>query len=150
MIKEKRKLDWSKSFMYSLHQTYFLTEKRLTHRLSEANGITFSQFLILLGLHCKRQSSQSEIAQFLYLAEATVSRHISALEQAKFLTRKEIPNNRRKYIITMTPKGIKAFAHAHAIIERELKDIFGVIPTKNRKDIGVAFERVLHKLIHKP
>lgn len=142
-------MDWSKSFMYQIHQTYFFAQKRLEHELLLAKGISFSQFLILLGLRCKESSSQTEIADFLYLTEATVSRHITALEKGKYLTRKEDPNNRRKHILGLTPKGLKAFTSAHKIIEDELKDIFGPIPKKDRALIGEAFERVLAKLLKK-
>lgn len=149
MKNHENDLDWSKSFMYSIHQTYFLAEKRLEHELTLAKGITFSQFLILLGLHCKERTSQSEIADFLYLTEATVSRHITALEAEKLLTRKEDPANRRKHILEMTAHGAKAFAAAHAIIERELKFIFEDIPVKDRAQIAKAFEGVITKLNHR-
>ncbi len=142
-------LDWSKSFMYSIHQTYFLVEKRLEHKLHDANGITFSQFLILLGLHCNEHTSQAAIADFLYLTEATVSRHITQLEKDKYLTRKEDPNNRRKHILTMTALGNRVFTNAHTIIERELKDIFDVIPVANRALITKTFEGVIVKLNHR-
>jgi|GEM_PF-589549 len=149
MQKETTDLDWSKSFMYSLHQTYFLVQKRLEQKLSHTKGITFSQFLILMGLHCKAHSSQSVIADFLYLTEATVSRHISVLEKEKYLTRKEVLGNRRKHILMMTPRGSKEFARAHALIERELKDIFEDIPAKDRLLIAKNFNRVILRLHQK-
>lgn len=135
--------------MYQIHQTYFFAEKRLEEKLAEAKGISFSQFLILLGLRCNESASQTEIAQFLYLTEATVSRHITALEKGKYLTRKEDPDNRRKHILGLTAKGQKAFAEAHKVIEDELKDIFGPIPKKDRALIEGAFESVLAKLLQK-
>lgn len=132
--------------MYAIHQTYFLVEKRLEHKLHEAKGITFSQFLILLGLHCKSNTSQSGIARFLYLTEATVSRHITALEKEKLLTRKEDPDNRRKHILTMTVRGATEFASAHTIIESELKEMFAIIPEKDRALIMQSFKGVINKL----
>ncbi len=132
--------------MYSLHQTYFLAQKRLEQKLHEAKGLTFSQFLILLGLHCNAKSSQTELADFLYLTEPTVSRHIAALAKAKYLTRKEDPTNRRRHILTMTPLGTKAFTSAHRIIERELKLIFKGIPVSHRSLITQAFAGIIAKL----
>jgi MarR family transcriptional regulator for hemolysin len=136
--------------MYSLHQTYFLVEKRLEHQLHEKKEISFSQFLILLALHCNTRTSQSQIADFLYLTEATVSRHISALEEEKLLSRKEDPTNRRKHILTMSAKGQRAFSRAHAIIEDALKELFKDIPSTERSQITCAFNRVITKLIIKP
>ena len=135
--------------MYLLHQTYFLIQKRLEQKLTKKNSITFSQFLILLGLHCKAQASQTEIADFLFLTEATVSRHVAALQKSALLTRKEDPNNRRKHMLTLTPKGIRAFSDAHASIQAELKHVFDVIPKSKRKEISHSFELVLKQLLHK-
>lgn len=146
MEKEKDNLDWSKSFMYSLHQTYFLAEKRLEHKLAGAHGITFSQFLILLGIHCKKRPSQSAIADFLFLTEATVSRHIAALMRDRYITSTIDPENRRRHVLDITPLGNRAFSAAHAIIENDLKNIFDVIPRDHRAEITKAFKLVITKL----
>ncbi len=140
---DTRHMDWSKSFMYRLHEAYFLIEKRLTQCLDDAGEITFSQFLILVPLHCKGKLSQSEIATFLHLTEATVSRHITGLVNAKLLQRKEDKTNRRKYILTITAKGGKAFDRAQHLIDTELKKIFAVIPQTQRADLAHIFDLVL-------
>ncbi len=140
-------LDWSKSFMYSIHQTYFLVQKKLEHKLQKVGNISFSQFLILLPLHCKGHASQSDIADYLHLTEATVSRHINSLSKDGILTRKEDPDNRRKHILALTPKGVKEFTNTHRVIEFELKNIFEVIPVKDRMLITKAFDTVLEKLV---
>ncbi len=142
------KLDWSKSFMYSLHETYFLVEKRLEHCLTENGGITFSQFLIFLPLHCGDEVSQSDVATFLHLTEATVSRHITTMARDGLLTKKEVTGNRRKHTLTFTPKGSAAFKKAHTIIENELKEIFAIIPEKDRSKISHTFDTVLTTLIN--
>lgn len=141
------KLDWSKSFMYSLHETYFLIEKRLEKTLSECDGITFSQFLILLPLHCTPQASQSHIADFLHLTEATVSRHITGMEKDGFLLKKEAVGNRRKHVLSLTSKGEKVFKKAHGVIEKDLKEIFAVVEDRDRKKVSQIFQTLLEKLI---
>ncbi len=146
MEQSKDRSDWSKSFMYSLHETYFLVEKRLEQKLTEVGGITFSQFLIMLPLRCERTACQTEIANFLHLTEATVSRHISGMTKDGYLLRKEDPGNRRKHILSLTPKGTKAFMRAHTLIDAELKDIFDDIPLSDRKYITNTFDTVLNKL----
>ena len=142
-------LSWSKGFMYTIHQTYFLAQKRLEQKLSHANTLSFSQFLIMMGLHCKDNASQSVVADFLYITEATVSRHISTLEKEKYLTRNEDPENRRKHVLIMTLKGQKEFETAHAIIEAELKEIFDDVEIKDRELITEIFERIISKLSQK-
>jgi DNA-binding MarR family transcriptional regulator len=147
VAKEKQLLDWS--FMYALQQTYVVMEKRLTDRLSKAQGITFSQFLILATLSNKTTNSQHAIAAELQLAEATLSRHVNALERAKYIARKGDPANRRKYIVVLTPKGARAYANARTIIRQELKGMFAMVPQKHCKDMSAVLERVREKLAHK-
>lgn len=142
------KLDWSKSFMYSLHETYFLVEKRLEQKLFEDGGITFSQFLIFLPLHCGEDVSQSDVANFLHLTEATVSRHITTMARDGLLEKREVTGNRRKHTLTQTAKGEAAFKKAHTIIESELKEIFAVVPEKDRAKISHTFDTVLKALIN--
>ncbi len=101
--------------------------------------------MILIGFRCScdQPVSQSAIAEKLYLTEATVSRHISTLVNLGLLARKEDTVNRRKHIITVTPKGNKAFDTAHTIVDQELASIFSIIKEKDRKHIIENFEQVL-------
>ena len=146
MEKPPEHMDWSKSFMYSLHETYFMTQKRLEQKLSLSDGLTFSQFLILLPLHCRDFASQNDIAEFLHLSEATVSRHVTGLVKDGYIIKNEEHGNRRKHILKLSKSGTSAFMKAHAAIEEELKSIFHVIPLKDRENISRSFELVLTKL----
>ena len=140
-------MDWSKSFMYSLHETYFMTQKRLEQKLAKVNGVTFSQFLIFLPLHCDGSACQNDIADFLHLTEATVSRHIASLVKDGYIIRHEVEGNRRKHILKLSKKGSTAFTKAHTAIEEELQDIFHVVPVKDRESITETFDLVLKNLI---
>ncbi len=146
MEKPPKHMDWSKSFMYSLHETYFMTQKRLEQKLTQSGGITFSQFLILLPLNCHDSASQNDIAEFLHLTEATVSRHVSGLVKNGYIIRHEEKGNRRKHILKLSKSGTSAFMNAHTAIEEELKNIFHIIPTKDRENISKSFELVLANL----
>lgn len=145
------KHDFSKSFMYSIHQMYFLVQKHLEHSLSKSKSISFSQFMILVGFRCSTSGpvSQSAIAEQLYLTEATVSRHISTLVDLGLLSRTEDKANRRKHIIKITPKGIKAFESARKVIDDQLNSVFSVIKEKERAGIMKNFEEVLSALLSK-
>ncbi len=133
--------------MYSLHETYFMTQKRLEQKLTQVDGITFSQFLILLPLNCHDSASQNDIAEFLHLTEATVSRHVTGLVKDGYILKQEEKGNRRKHILKLSKSGTTAFMKAHTAIEEELKNIFHVIPGKDRENISKSFELVLAKLV---
>ena len=135
--------------MFSLHQSNFLIEKHLDQRLTETKNISFAQFLVLLPIRYHRFCSQSAIADSLSLTEATVSRHMTALTEENMLTRKEDPVNRRKHILALTAKGEKSMDKAQEVIEEVLKDVFDVIPLKERAYITSAFDQVTSNLITK-
>lgn len=150
-VEKSSESDFSKTFMYSIHQMHFLIQKRLESVLFQAKLISFSQFLILVGCTCdsKLPISQSRIAEELYLTEATVSRHISTLVALGYLSSIPDITNRRKHVITITPQGKKVFEKAHTLIHQELTSIFSAIKEENRDDIMKNFSLVLSKLLKK-
>ncbi len=140
--------DFSKSFMYSIHELYFLVQKHLEQVLSKHKSLSFSQFLILVGFKCSpdRAVSQSLIAERLNLTEATVSRHVSTLVDLQLLSRSQDVGNRRKYTIALTSKGKKVFDAASALIDKELTTIFSSIKEKDRAGIMKNFSTILSQL----
>jgi len=143
--------DFSKSFMFSIHQMCFLVQKHLDHVLSKKKSLTFSQFIILVSFKCSEtgEVSQSVIAERLNLTEATVSRHISTLVREGLLYRTEDKANRRKHIISITTKGKQAFKKASNHIDKELQVIFSPINQKDRTSIMKSFSAVLNQLLGK-
>lgn len=143
--------DFSKSFMYCLYQLQFLVSKQLESVLLKEKSISFSQFMILVGFECSTNGpvSQSDIAQRLYLTEATVSRHISVLTKNGLLTQTLDTKNRRKRIIAMTPKGKTAFLKANTTVTKELDTIFSVLGATDRAAIMKNFSLVLPQLLAK-
>ena len=143
--------DFSKSFMYSIHQMHFLVQKHLERSLLKSKSISFSQFMILVGFNCPSALpvSQSLIAEHLYLTEATVSRHISTLVSLGLLSRTNDEDNRRKHIIKITTKGKKIFENSKKIIDKELNSIFSIIKEKDRENIIKNFKAVLLTLLIK-
>lgn len=139
--------DWNKSFMRSIHQIHVLIEKHLEQRLTENNNISFAQFLVLLPVRCPAHVSQSQIAEATNLTEATVSRHMTALTEEGFLTRKEDPDNRRKHILALTPKGEKAITEAKRVLEQALDELFQDVSMSDRKLISATFDRITTKLL---
>lgn len=135
--------------MYNIHQTHFLIEKHLEQRLTETGNISFSQFLVLIPLRYREHASQTDIASALFLTDATVSRHMSTLTEEGLLTRKEDPENRRKHILTLTAKGIKAFTEAQTVIEQVLEDAFQGVPLKDRAVVNSAFDQITRHLLTK-
>ena len=142
---------FSKTFMYALHDLHFLVEKRLSIALEEKKALSFSQFIILVGFNCSLtgEVSQTRIAEHLHLTEATVSRHISNLVSTNYLSRKEDTGNRRKHTITITKKGQLAFKDAEQIINKELKEIFSTVESETIKSMIHTINLVTSHLLTK-
>lgn len=145
---DEQQENFSNSFMYSIHQMHFLVQKHLEQTLSTNKSISFSQFLILVGCLCQKESgspgvTQLSIAEKLSITEATVSRHISTLVDLGYLLRSGNKTNRRKHDISLTKEGEKVFKKTKQIINKELDDIFTVIEEKDRKKIMQSFEKIL-------
>jgi len=132
--------------MYLVHQTNFLIGKKLDHTLKEANHVSFSQFLILMSLGCKTESSQRDIAEFLFLTEATVSRHTEQLRKDGLIDRKDHPESRREYIITLTQKGKAELESAQALINTALEGIFAPVAKPEREIMSIEFTKILQGL----
>ncbi len=134
--------------MYALHQAHFLIEKHLSDALAKKDTITFSQFLVLLALSCQcsKRSTQREIADFLFLTEATVSRHIGTLVDAGYLERSENPESRRENILTLTRSGTDALAVAQTEIDARLTAIFDGVPQDIQQHAQQLFDRIIRHL----
>jgi DNA-binding MarR family transcriptional regulator len=137
--------------MYSIHQLHGLVQKHLEQTLVKEKAISFSQFMVLVGFACKEKSplSQATIAEYSNLTEATVSRHITTLVSLGFLSKEENNENRRKFQITITRKGVLAFKKAEEILDRELVNIFSEINEKDSNHIMKNFNKVITLLLSK-
>lgn len=133
----KLKQNFSESLMYQLHESVFLIEKRLEKKLSLISPLSFSQFVILMGVTCKGSDvgGQSSLADFLHMTEATVSRHISKLSKDGFLVKISNPVNKKEKNLVLTDDGQKKFNKAQRELKRELDRVFAPLPDRDQKKI---------------
>jgi DNA-binding MarR family transcriptional regulator len=71
----------------------------------EKYGIHGGQFQFLRSLYNKDSISQEELANMYHNHQSTIARALRKLEDAGMVARNVDENNRRKNIITITPKG---------------------------------------------
>ncbi len=137
--------NFSKSLMYQIHIMMFLTEKRLEKRLGAVSPLSFSQFVILMGVTCQHagMGTQSTLADFLHMTEATISRHIKTLFEAGLLIKEESPANKKIKILKLTDQGANVFKKAEKIIQKELDTIFSPLGPKEQTNLSKNFS-ILH------
>lgn len=141
---------WPKSFLYAIHQSHFLIEKRLAERLAQAGRISFSQFMVLSGLACCSKRSQSDIAAFLFLTEATVSRHVRTLIRSGLLAKKVNPKSKREFILSITTKGREEMERVRDIVDREIENIVAPLRVSDRDALMKTMSSLLSSLHASP
>ncbi|MGH7193455.1 MAG: MarR family winged helix-turn-helix transcriptional regulator [Candidatus Saccharimonadales bacterium] len=86
--------------------------------LQERLGIGLSQFKILMVLEWNPRVSQRVIADSLGQTEASISRQVKTLTAKDLLSAKRDPGNRRKFIISPTPRGMQLTESANELLRR--------------------------------
>lgn len=127
--------------LHQLHKIVFTVDKAADEILTKNINLTFSQFLILIAVTFKPKCSQKDIAKFLNVTEAAISRQILLLEKQGYITIYINKENRRENIITITKLGTKKRTQAEKLLGRESLDYF--------KDFTKSEAKQFHKLSEK-
>ena len=69
--------------------------------------ITISDLPFLLRIRFKDNSTQKDLVKLFRVSNGYVFKILRKFEDLGFITRKEDPNNRRRKIVKLTPKGIE-------------------------------------------
>lgn len=93
-------------------------------------NITLSEFLLLKNV-TNTTSEQNfnllDIQNSQFISKSGVSKMLSSLEKKGYLVRETDKNNRRKIIVTLTPKGYKTIKHFDSIIDDYLTEYINAV-----------------------
>lgn len=130
--------------MYTIHVVHEEIEKRLDVLLTKKEGLSLSQYLVLVGfLHGETSLSQAKLAEKLRLTEATVSRHIGILVKKKLLARKKEPNNKKSYTLSLTPFGLEMFQKTESFLLEAMDKHFSVLSNKEKSGVTSELKKVI-------
>jgi MarR family transcriptional regulator for hemolysin len=76
--------------------------------LSAAGG-SLPTWLILLNLKINQSANQRRLAEAVGIREATLTHHLSGMEQLGLVTRERDPDNRRTHVLALTEAGEASF-----------------------------------------
>jgi len=93
------------TFGYAAMVTSRLIQRILSARF-EKHGVLFGEWPILLFLWAKGTASQNDLSNLISIGEGTIARSVSRMEKKGLVTRERNVNDRREYIVQLTPKGI--------------------------------------------
>lgn len=105
--------------MSTIGRTYLIF---LSHEIDKY-GIHAGQLQFLIGLSKKDSISQGELANTYHTHQSTVARDLKKLEDVGMISRKADENNRRKNVITITPKGRNTVDNIRLMDEKWENDI---------------------------
>lgn len=120
---------------YLLNHLAFVVGRQSDQVLQERFGIGFSQFKILMVLRWEPSIQQKQIADKLGQTEASISRQIKLLHDGSLLQTKIHPENRRRHITTLTPKGERLIDEAMRILNDYHGPMFDTLNEKQRQQL---------------
>lgn len=92
----------------SLNQAARTVERAFDEALAEAGG-TLPVWLILLNLKIGKPGNQRELAEAVGIRQATLTHHLSAMEDRDLVTRRRDASNRRVQQVELTEEGEAVF-----------------------------------------
>lgn len=85
--------------------TRLLKQHYLRAFKEEGVDLSTEQWVLLDRLHAEGDASQTDLANGTFKDAPTVSRIIDKLAKKKLVERRRFPNDRRRYLIALTPTG---------------------------------------------
>jgi DNA-binding MarR family transcriptional regulator len=134
----------SGELVYAMHVLHSEIEKRLDAVLTKKEGLTLSQYLVLVGFSDKESSlSQAKLAERLRLTEATVSRHIGILVKRNLLERRKEGTNKKSYSLYLTQLGILVFQKTEELLLEAMDTYLSILTTKEKNGITAELKKVI-------
>jgi MarR family transcriptional regulator, organic hydroperoxide resistance regulator len=138
---------FSTGFGYVLRHTHKALSRRLAAELAEA-GIAFKHYYYLRALFETDGISQVELSERVGVDQSTVVTVIDTLVRQKVVERRKDPNDRRKALIYLTPKGKTLRRPIQAAIDTAHVDALRGVTAADLKVFRSVAERVRRNLAY--
>lgn len=129
------------SIVFHISSTAKKIQKTLAYKVS-CGDLSFTQGATLLIVKFKKEVYQNEIAASLYLEPASLVTVIDGLEKLGLVERKDLAEDRRKYKIVLTPKGVQVSEEVYS----QLKKLNAVIKKQMTNEEYFIFCQTLSKV----
>ncbi len=141
--------NFSDAIAYKIHKAVIVMDKIADSTLGQKLNITLSQFLILMAVEHHTNVSQIEIANFLELTQAAVSRQIEVLRNKKLISITQNKESRRENILHPTPLGQKLFREAGKILDETFENLYKVMNDKEKESLEKSLDKLLFSVCGK-
>ena len=145
-------LYWAKEYVYGIHRTYSLLMRRYDKILVKENTLSFSQFIIMNALFsCGHSCNQSQLAEYLMLTEASISRHISLLKRKKYVVtvvEKNKVTGKKIATLDLTGTGKGILEKNEMLLRQELQSIGAHIDVKEKEIALDTIQSIMKTIPH--
>jgi len=124
---------------FVLHKVGVASRRAIAERLAIKPGITLWQLAALAELGDQGPAAQNELAAGLALDPSDMVRLMDGLLADGLVARDRDPADRRRYRISLTPKGKKALATARAVVRE--------VEKATLQPLTAAERATLHRLV---
>lgn len=111
--------------------------------------LTLSQFLVLNSVVQNPNITQIQIANFLEVTQAAVSRQIEVLKNKKLISISENPENRREHLLFPTSLGKEIFTKASDILHDSFNKLYSVMNDKEKENLEKGLDKLLFSVCGK-
>lgn len=141
--------NFSQAIAYKIHKAVFVMDKAADSTLQDKLGLTLSQFLILMVVDQNPNVKQIEIADFLEITQAAVSRQIDVLKNKKLIIISQNRENRRENLLSPTTKGKEIFNQANLILHETFENLYKVMNEKEKVNLEKSLDKLLFSVCGK-
>ncbi|MFG1826821.1 MarR family winged helix-turn-helix transcriptional regulator [Microbispora bryophytorum] len=115
----------------------------LEARRLEALGVTVKQQAVLALLADEGPMTQQHLGQRLGIDRTTVVTVVDGLEQARLVERRRSPADRRAYLLTLTPDGVRAGEQGHGLVSGAEAELLGALGEDERRTLTELLGRAV-------
>ncbi len=137
------KLD--RTLTYRLHLLHKLTDIESQRAYVADAGLSMSDGRCLTAVGTFAPLSVNDLAQKANLNKGQASRAAQSLVDQGLVVKAASPTDGRGVVLTMTPKGKKAWQRAMQVVGQRNQDIFGVLSEAERAQLSDFFDRLIEK-----
>ena len=111
--------------------------------LFRRHGLTEAQFNVLFALKYKKGAiTQSGLGKRLLVTRASITSVLDKLENKELVARRSVPDNRRIYHVSLTPKGRKLVDEVEPIYRRDIHRALEDLSDKQCEEMVRCLERI--------
>ena len=137
------KLD--RTLTYRLHLLHKLTDLESQRAYVAGAGLSMSDGRCLTAVGTFAPLSVNDLAQKANLNKGQASRAAQSLVEQGLVVKAASPTDGRGVVLTLTPKGKKAWQRTMEVVGQRNLDIFGVLSAAERTQLSDFFDRLIEQ-----